>query len=179
MKRLLHLADVVSERVRNAATSASAKLTQEGVGHALIGGLAVGVYGHARATRDVDFLVARDARHLVSGRLLGGGAEGVMVRHAGVVVDLLFQGDDEDFLTDAIEHGALTEEGLRVVPTEALVLLKLKRGSRKDQEDIRELLRRGRLKEKLVQAYLSNHRPDLVEEFEGLVTEVDVEEGRR
>jgi hypothetical protein len=32
----------------------------EGVGYALCGGLALAVHGHARATKDIDFLVPRD-----------------------------------------------------------------------------------------------------------------------
>jgi len=34
-----------------------AQLNARGVRHALIGGLAVGVYGHVRATRDIDLLI--------------------------------------------------------------------------------------------------------------------------
>ena len=40
---------------------ASARLTELGVRHVLVGGLAVGAWGHARATKHVDFLVGEEA----------------------------------------------------------------------------------------------------------------------
>jgi len=51
------LAQVVAPRVLEDARRVSETLTELGVPHALVGGLAVGLHGHPRATRDVDFLV--------------------------------------------------------------------------------------------------------------------------
>ena len=51
------LADAVAAQVLVDAIEASRRLTELGVPHALIGGLAVGLYGPPRATKDVDYLV--------------------------------------------------------------------------------------------------------------------------
>jgi hypothetical protein len=51
------VAEVVSDRIWRAMVDGSAALSQLGVGHALVGALAVGAHGWPRATGDVDFLV--------------------------------------------------------------------------------------------------------------------------
>ena len=53
------LAEVVAPSVLLDAIDTSRRLTALGVPHALIGGLAVGLHGHPRATKDVDFLVVK------------------------------------------------------------------------------------------------------------------------
>ena len=58
---LASLTDIVAPNVLLDALEVSRRLTELGVPHALIGGLAVGVYGHPRATKDVDFLVGPEA----------------------------------------------------------------------------------------------------------------------
>ena len=55
------LAQVVSPAILQRAARVSRLLTKLGVPHALIGGLAVGVHGHPRATKDVYFLVGPEA----------------------------------------------------------------------------------------------------------------------
>ena len=55
------LAQVVSPAILQRAARVSRLLTKLGVPHALIGGLAVGVHGHPRAAKDVDFLVGPEA----------------------------------------------------------------------------------------------------------------------
>jgi hypothetical protein len=44
-----------------ALSVASATLSELGVRHALVGGLAVGAWGYPRNTRDIDFLVGEEA----------------------------------------------------------------------------------------------------------------------
>ena len=58
---LRSLDGVVSADILATAEEVSRRLTALGVPHALVGGLAVGVHGHPRATRDVDFLVGTEA----------------------------------------------------------------------------------------------------------------------
>jgi hypothetical protein len=53
------LSEVVSPRILEAARVASRAMTERGVRHALIGGLAVGAWGYLRATKGVDFVVGR------------------------------------------------------------------------------------------------------------------------
>lgn len=55
------LEQVVAQRVLDDARRVSATLTRLRVPHALVGGLAVGLHGHPRATKDVDFLVGEEA----------------------------------------------------------------------------------------------------------------------
>ena len=50
---LLLLDDTVAPRILDAMRAASARLTELGVRHVLVGGLAVGAWGHPRATKDV------------------------------------------------------------------------------------------------------------------------------
>ena len=51
------LRKVVSPVILRRAADISRLLAELGIPHVLIGGLAVGVHGHPRATSDVDFLV--------------------------------------------------------------------------------------------------------------------------
>jgi hypothetical protein len=55
------LRGVVHPDILERTEQISRTLTALGIPHALIGGLAVGVYGHPRATKDVDFLVGTEA----------------------------------------------------------------------------------------------------------------------
>jgi len=70
VSKLDALADVVSPTILQRASDVSAELRKLGVRHALIGGLAVGVHGHVRATKDVDFLVGGEAFASMSPRLV-------------------------------------------------------------------------------------------------------------
>ena len=55
------LRDVVAGSILDRAVDVSRRLHQLGVPHVLIGGLAVGLHGHPRATKDVDFMVGTEA----------------------------------------------------------------------------------------------------------------------
>jgi len=55
------LAEVVAPQVLLDAIRVGDRLTELGVPHALIGGLAVGLNGHPRATKDVDYMVGPEA----------------------------------------------------------------------------------------------------------------------
>ena len=55
------LRGVVADDILVRARDTSAQLTELGVPHLLIGGVAVGLHGHPRATRDVDFMVGPEA----------------------------------------------------------------------------------------------------------------------
>lgn len=51
------LSRVVAPTILRDALETSERLRQLGIPHALVGGLAVGFHGHARATKDVDYMV--------------------------------------------------------------------------------------------------------------------------
>lgn len=117
-------------------------LTQQGVSFALIGGVAMGVYGSDRLTVDLDFVVDsippcfQDAAPLEIG--------GVQIKTAqGVEVDFVDRNDEyralyREALAAARPHPGLG--GVRVVPAEFLAAMKLAVGREKDLGDLAFLL---------------------------------------
>jgi len=134
------LEQVVARRVLDDARRVSATLTELGVPHALVGGLAVGLHGHPRATKDVDFIVGAEAfastvpilryRDELAGVLQWG------------IIDLIAALPEEDpVLADELAQG---EAGVvPVVGVEVLVLMKLRAGRSQDIADIEALVRAG------------------------------------
>ena len=59
--RFDNLVGTVAPTVLVNALDTSRRLSDLGIPHALIGGLAVGIHGHPRATKDADFLVGAEA----------------------------------------------------------------------------------------------------------------------
>ena len=139
--------EVVSDRVWRAMIDTSSLLSELGIGHALVGGLAVGAHGWPRATKDVDFLV--DAT--------------LSIR------------DDERHLQSAIDN-AETSEGVPVAPVEAIVYMKLASPRSKDRMDVIELIRAGLDVEK-VRQYIDRVAPQLSDRFaEAVKTAVSEED---
>jgi hypothetical protein len=95
--------------------------TELGVPHALIGGLAVGVHGHPRATKDVDFLVGNEAFSCMSPILVFREELRDFVRIGEV--DLTPLPADHPEL--AAYLSLPTSGGFPVISVSALVLLKL------------------------------------------------------
>lgn len=133
------LEGAVSEKVLAAMRAASAQLSRLGVRHWLVGGLAVGAYGHPRATKDVDFLVGDEAFEHHGGGLITM-KPGVPIQVAGVVVDHLSAQPDEAFLTRQLPEPS---HPLEPAPIEVLVYLKLKSPRLKDRADLVELIKAG------------------------------------
>lgn len=158
---------------RRAAREISAQLRKRGIAHALVGGLAVCAHGYRRTTDDVDFLVSAEAEVELGGDALGGATRGKTIRTTrGVTVDFLFPASGEEYL----EKDILGSEGSPpVISREALVCMKMVAGRMKDSADVVELLKRGRLDSAAVTRYLERHRPDLTEDFVGLVALAKVE----
>ncbi len=115
------LSEVVAAQILLDAITTSQRLTELGIPHALIGGLAVGMHGHPRATRDVDFLVGPEAFESTSPLLVYRAELSDLVRIG--VIDLLSVPPDFPSLA---EHLQDAEPGrVPVIPVEALILLKL------------------------------------------------------
>lgn len=133
------LKDVVSDRVLRAMRLASSELTRLGVRHWLVGGLAVGAYGHPRATKAVDFFVGDEAFETLGGGLVTM-KHGVPIQADGVAIDHLSAQEGESFLVPLLNPP--TEE-LAVAPLEVLVYLKLKSPRAKDRADVVELIKAG------------------------------------
>ena len=166
--------EVVSDRVWRAMLDSSALLAKLGVGHALVGGLAVGAHGWPRATKDVDFLVDDSAWEKTDGGLVVMRA-GLPVQAHGVPVDTLSIRDDERHLQGAIDAPE-TSEGVPVAPVEAVVYMKLASPRSRDRQDVIELVRAG-IDVERVRNYLDRFAPQLRDAFEEALKTVASEEG--
>ena len=133
------LEQAVARRVLEDARRVSATLTRLGVPHALVGGLAVGLHGHPRATRDVDFLVGPEAFATTS-PLLTSREELAEVVQWGVI-DLIAALPEDPVLAAEITQG--TPGVVPVVGIEVLVLMKLRASRSQDLTDVEALIRAG------------------------------------
>jgi hypothetical protein len=167
------VAEVVSDRVWKAMVDSSQALDQLGVGHALVGALAVGAHGWARATKDVDFLVDDSAWIKTPAGLVVMRA-GLPVEAHGVAVDTLSVRDEERHLLAAIQAPQISE-GIPVAPVEAVFYLKLVSPRSKDRLDLLELVRAG-IDVESVGDYLDRHAPDLRAKFDDIVRTAEEEE---
>lgn len=164
---LLH--DVVSPKVQDALRLASEALTRANVRHVVVGGLAVCANGHARNTKDVDFLVGAEAfLHHTSGIVTL--RPEVPFQVNGVAIDLLSPEEGEAFLEAAL--GAPPGSFLEAP---GLVYMKLKSPRRKDQVDVIELVKAG-IDVTACRAYLKEHAPSFVAAFEECVDRAESEE---
>ena len=158
------LVGVVAANVLMDAIETSALLTKLGIAHALVGGLAVGLYGHPRATKDVDYLVDNSAFASL---------EPILVYRkelAGVVkmgvVDLLAIPKSRMVLQDLLELPA--PGAIPVIDLPALVLMKLDAGRPQDMADIEAVLDTG-VDSGEIGAFLALNAPDLGDRFAELL----------
>lgn len=167
MQRTLEsLAEAVAPQVLLDAIEASRRLTDLGVPHALIGGLAVGIHGHPRATKDADFLVGDTAFERIA-PLLVFREELRDLARVGVI----------DFMPLPLGHPELSEflrvpssDEIPVIAPEALILLKLQANRAQDRADIVALLDAG-VNTATTTAYLRQNAPDLLSRFAELVSD--------
>jgi hypothetical protein len=159
------LDDTVAPRILDAMRVASARLTELGVRHVLVGGLAVGAWGHPRATKDVDFLVGDEAFEHHPGGLVTM-KYGVPIQVGGVAVDLLSASTHDR--EDALEPPG--PGGVRVAPLPVLIYLKLKSPRPQDIADVVELIRLG-IERDAIRADLLARSPGLVEKWDRAVAE--------
>lgn len=151
---------VVARRVLEDARRVSQALTDLGVRHALAGGLAVGLHGHPRATKDVDFIVGVEAFATTS-PLLTFRPELAEVVQWGVV-DLIAALPEDPPLVAELGRG---EAGIvPVVGIEVLVLMKLRASRAQDIADVEALVRAGADVDAVLQ-YLREHEPRHIPAF--------------
>jgi hypothetical protein len=159
------LDDTVAPRILDAMRIASARLTDLGVRHVLVGGLAVGAWGYARATSDVDFLVGEEAFEHHPGGLVTM-KYGVPIQVGGVAIDLLSA--SANHREDAL--AGFRSDGVSVAPLEVLIYLKLKSPRPKDLADVMELIRLG-IERAPIRADLVTRAPELVEKWDRAVAD--------
>lgn len=160
------LRGAVSEKVFAAMLTASAHLTKIGIRHALAGGLAVGAYGHVRATKDVDFLLG-DEGFVHHAHGIVSVASGVPSRVADIPIDSLSALPDERHLDEALDR-SISSFRVPILPIEALVYMKLKSPRPKDALDVIELIQIGHSAEK-INVYLEKYAPDLSKKFLAMI----------
>jgi hypothetical protein len=165
------LADTVAAAVLLKATEVSRRLSEAGVPHALIGGLAVGVHGHPRATKDVDFLVGAEAFESMSPILVYRDDLNDLPKVG--VVDLLAVPSEFPSLSKHLTASSPAE--VPIIPVEALILLKLHANRPQDRADVTALLKAGANTAK-VQDYLRERDPALAVRFAELAPAPSTEE---
>ena len=155
---LAHILSYLHPRFGTAVVRASRSLRKHGIPHMLIGGVAIGAYGHVRATADVDFLVGDEAFELFNGGSLVTFSPGVPLLVGEVTIDSipLDRDGSEAFLAEAMAD-APESDGVPVAPPEVLIYLKLKIGRQKDLDDVRQLVRLTGISQEEVVAYLDEH----------------------
>lgn len=150
------LKEVVSPTLLRHAGEVSRLLRELEIPHVLIGGLAVGVHGHPRATRDVDFLVGPEAFASTSPILVYRDE----IKDIAVVgeTDVMSVPDKYPGLADELR----LEDDLPVISLRGLVLLKLDANRVRDREDVRALLARAPDQVRDVRDYLLEQAPELI-----------------
>jgi len=164
MSRLRALAHVVAPKVIEDAIDVGALLARLGIPHALVGGLAVGLNGHARATRDVDYLVGPEAFERTTPVLVY--RDELRDRVVMGVIDLLAVPDEYPVLADELAVGEAGD--VHVISVEGLILMKLAANRTQDRDDVERLLAAG-ADESRVAAYIATHAPQLLDRFSEIV----------
>jgi hypothetical protein len=159
----------VDPKVRNAALQVAEQLEKLGIRFALAGGLAVGVHGYVRATKDVDFLVGEEA--FEHHGLLVTFKAGVPIQVGGIQVDYLSALSLGQHLIQEIENPPVCD-GLPVVSVEALIYMKLIARRRQDQLDVIKLIQTG-INVRSVRKYLEEYASDQLPFFEELLEEAE------
>lgn len=161
------LAEVVAASVLVDAIETSRNLARIGVPHALIGGLAVGLHGHPRATKDVDFLVGDEAFSATHPVLMYREELSEIVRIGQI--DLMSVPPGHEELRAVLQLPERDE--IPVIPIPCLVYLKLAAGRPQDMADVHSLLQRGvDLRE--INEYLNRFAPEQVSRFAEIAAEV-------
>jgi hypothetical protein len=164
MNPLSALAHVVAPKVIDDAIRVGRLLAELGVPHALVGGLAVGLHGHPRATRDVDYMVGAEAFEATDPLLV---YRAELKEHIRVgVIDLLAVPVEHPWLAE--ELGLVQVGEIHVISVEGLIEMKLLANRGQDREDVRQLLAAG-ADPAGVAAYLAERTPELLVRFSEIV----------
>lgn len=158
MSRIDALQEVVSPAILRRAADISRLLVGLDIPHVLIGGLAVGIHGYPRSTKDVDFMVGEEAFSMTTPFLI----------YRDELKDLVRVGETDIMSVPerypGLAHELRLEDDIPVISLRGLVLMKLDAFRARDQDDVRVLLvqtaDRGRIR--AVRDYLQEHAPELV-----------------
>ena len=134
------LAGHVPQAYIDGAKAASDAFREAGVRHVLVGGLAVGVNGYPRGTKDIDFMVGDEAFEFHG--LIVAPRAGLPMKYSGITIDWVSLEPDERIPLEEFLIDALPGE-VPVMGIEPLIAMKLLAGRQKDQSDIVELIKAG------------------------------------
>lgn len=141
-----------------AAQKIGAIAVAEKIEWALIGGVAMYLYGSPRLTKDVD-IIASDSVSLAANAPLtfGGNNYVVEVGKYKVAVDWIVRSDGyAKYYRAALEEAVVFPNGMRLVSPEWLMILKMFAGRQKDYDDAvfllkeKDLVNRSKVKENIV-----------------------------
>jgi hypothetical protein len=156
------LRGVVAPEILSALETASAKLREAGIPHALAGGLAVGAHGYPRTTDDVDFLVGDEAYVHHAGGLVTLKVPLIAVGNVRVDFVSIDESKGGRELMQAAIDSAPQSQLVPIVPLTALIHMKLAAGRQKDLADVVELLKRGVIDPTEIDRHLQTQSPKLI-----------------
>jgi hypothetical protein len=131
---------------------------REKIEWALVGGIAMYLYGSPRLTKDVDIIAAKILPIEADAPLnIGGGSYTVEVGKYKVTVDWIVRSDGyAKYYRTALVESILMPNGVRLISPEWLVILKMFAGRQKDYDDAvfllgeKDLVSRPKVKETIV-----------------------------
>jgi hypothetical protein len=129
--------DLLDEESATEAIQTVAALAEENDARwALVGGLAMAIYGSDRTTKDID-IIADKRLPLENAGLLRQGGERYIIQtnKKAVAVDWITRKDEFKKLFEEALNEAVTIDGVPILTPEWLVILKFIAGRFKDQED--------------------------------------------
>ena len=139
--------DLLDEESATEAIKTVAEIAKEnGVDWALVGGLAMALYGSDRTTKDID-IIADKLLPLENQGLLRQGGERYLIKTTkkAVAVDWIIRKDEFKKLFQVALNEAVKINDVPILTPEWLVILKFIAGRFKDQEDAIYLLSRKKL----------------------------------
>ncbi|MGQ0540965.1 MAG: hypothetical protein ACT4O9_03835 [Blastocatellia bacterium] len=148
-----------TESAREAIVVVSKIASANGVEWALVGGIAVALYGGDRTTKDVDAIASKLLPLESEGKLRQGGERySIKATKREVFVDWILRNDSFKKLFQVALSEAVKINGVPVLTPEWLVILKFIAGRFKDQEDAVFLLSRNDLVNRdLIKSKMINH----------------------
>jgi hypothetical protein len=166
----------LNPQVIDAVREVTKNLQAAGIRHAVLGAIAIGVYGWPRATKDVDVLLGDEAWHKQS--------TGALIPRIDLPEKVLGVGIDYfplDVAGPFLEMGVAAPfwtDGVPIAPPEVVVCTKLIRLAMRDGADIVEILKAGLIDRAPILAYLVEHTPMLVRRWNELCDQADREIAR-
>jgi hypothetical protein len=151
------------ESAKQAIEKVGTSAEENNIEWALVGGLAMSLYGSDRLTKDIDIIALRllpFPKSQIAGQLRQGGERYLMpTKKKTVAVDWIVRRDEFKKLFEQALNEAVKIGGVPVLTPEWLVILKFVAGRFKDQEDAvfllsrKGLVNRQLIKEKIVKLY--------------------------